>query len=229
METKIIQIQFALFPYNYFEQDLTGLYNRLITINEFKDGQNQDLQVPSDVPRDFPRILLRSKDNKYRCDYGFNKFDVVVDYGDGLSFDKKYYSELSTVTNNVIRQVSEKIIFNRVGLIIKYYYFVDDPMSELGKIVKSKSFTDRLSSFQFRITYSLDLNILSYCNHLITVSSGKIVVNKIDKKIIHLEEDINTPIDAKVNFSVDSVIKFGEQAIDAFSLKNTYSKIMNKV
>jgi len=184
------------------------------------DGEPIVLPVPDSAPSDIPRILLRSKDGKYKCDVSSDRLRLSYSESDLPKyrldeFNDDYLSLVGNTLDVVQFQLKSKI--SAIAIIIELIALAEDPVTYLKEIyIKERLLT---SPTELGITYmdklrwyDLDIN-RGYRLHAGTFSdeSG----SRHDMVIMYC--DINTLSAHKEDYDRDIAINIIKQAISYVS------------
>lgn len=214
MQYLVQTITVALFaPY-----DLTNKLEFANTVNKrvkhIFDGDPILLPIPTDAPPEIPRIILTSRDNRYRCNISAGRLDLLYNH------QGKPDKELTDLRNEyltILRDISEIIkgelkadVF-RLGFIVGSLAFPDDPV----ELIKSTFIREGV----FKTPKQLELNVLDRItwdkleiNRWCRLSTIQIKEATGASKALSVVFDINTIPEKRYGFVVDSIIAFYDKA-----------------
>ncbi len=222
MNMKIVDltIQTAFFTPGLVFSDKLGLSAQLIkeTGNIF-DGDPIMLPVPPDAPSEFPRMILKSKDDKYILEIKSSRIDFIVksDSKDKsqknypATLIKDYQDKLTSLSASIINVFKTKIV--RIGFILNIQFKVNDAVEIIKKsYISDSKFTkeayDLNIGFLNKVTLNgTDVNIWFRANALRLPEKDK------DNKILLVMFDVNTIPDKVLDLSNQNIADFTETTI----------------
>jgi len=215
-----IGVQTAFFTPGLVFSDKLSLSAQLIkeTGNIF-DGDPIMLPIPPDAPPEFPRMILKSKDEKYVLEIKSSRIDFVVksDQKDKsqknypATLIKDYQDKLQFLSSSIISIFKAKIV--RIGLILNIQFKVNDAVAVIKKsYVNDSKFTkeayDLNIGFLNKETLNgIDANIWFRANALRLPEKDK------DNKILLVMFDANTVPEKVLDLSDQNITDFTETTI----------------
>ncbi len=212
----INKYEVALFPRDFYASDLNTLLLELKTINAFKNGVNTLIPIPPDVPREIPRLILRSKDQSIGCNISFDKANLFWlntkekdDYSQTIDTIKKLTNQVGSV---LMKHTPTKKVW-RVGFIKEYYL-----ESEATALIKGKTLVENLGNnlkdYLLQFTYKLEnMTIHNNCNEVVIINSNAIKLTD-KKKVVMLTHDINTVPTPPIDWDLNQIADFISEAND---------------
>lgn len=223
MKLFVKSLQNAIFTQALDLTNKSGFANQIIhdTMGLF-DGDQIILPVPNNAPAEIPRIILKNKNESYSLNVGLNRIDFF--YNEIVLKDNLPTKELSKLeqdfrkkTNSIVQTIlniaSTRIV--RLGFIVTLQSGVSGKASSFisEKYLKQKKSTQDV--------YDLNLGILKKEKIGHTVSNIWFRINPfrkegdpLDDKMITVQFDVNTLVEEMLNFSLDDINKYFEQASD---------------
>lgn len=211
--------QFSIFPNNFIETDLKNLLEKLKTIPKFSNTNNKIIPVPTEAPREIPRIILESTDKDVLVEISFDKVTITwKNISDSSGWDVN-----GTVLKDDISILINKFLstnyIKRIGFVKKIFFDYSDLESEMVKKITTKNITKDLQEFNFGLTYNFSLPIFNECNKVKIIEKAKTI--KDNKDVITITTDINTHQDRDINWiGVKNINLFIDQTMP-FLEKNT--------
>lgn len=214
MQYLVQRITSALFaPY-----DLTNKLDFANTVNErvkdIFDGDPILLPMPIDAPSDIPRIILASRDQRYRCNISVSRLDLLYNHQGKPDKElndlrEEYLTILSHIAEIVTGELKANV--SRLGFVVGSLAFLADPVEFIkSTFIREGVFKDprRLELHVLdRITWD-KLEINRWCR-LSQVEMGEATG---PSKALSVVFDINTIPEKRYEFVADSIIAFCDQA-----------------
>ena len=222
-------IQTAFFTHGLFFTDKLSLSSQLIkdTGNIF-DGDPIMLPIPPDAPLEFPRMILKSKNEKYILEIKSSRIDFIVKEDQKDKFKKNYpaplikdYQEkLQSLSSSIINVFKTKII--RLGFVLNLQFKVNNAVNVVKKsYIKDVKFIkdtfDLNIGFLNKITLNnLVANIWFRTNALRSPEKDK------DNKILLVMFDINTVPEKILDLKDQNIVSFTKATLEYLdkNLKN---------
>ena len=174
------------------------------------------LPIPNDAPAEFPRMILKSKDERYILEIKSSRIDFIVkdEKNDKPQknypalFIKDYQDKLQSVSLAIINIFKAKIV--RLGYVLSLQFKVDNAVEIVKKsyIKKNKFIED---TFDFNIGFlnkitinNLDTNIWFRTNALRSPEKDK------DNKVLSVMFDTNTVPEKILDLTQQDVIGFAQ-------------------
>lgn len=220
--SKVVKRQIAIFPNNYYEEDIYGLFNKLKEIDQFKEGEGKIITADAEAPREIPRIVLVSEDEKYLVEIGFEKISIEIITPQGMkTFD---LSSVWTMVEKIYELTISSLTIKRVGYIESHLLSPTngDIFSIMGNKILS-GFTENLTNFYVRLTYRKEIENVERSNQVILIKK----VLKEDNESIIVESDINTHQELNVEWNLQDTREFFENAIDETDMNTIVDKYLN--
>lgn len=224
-----LNIQTAFFTPGLVFSDKLSLSSQLIkeTGNIF-DGDPIMLPIPPDAPSEFPRMILKSKNDKYILEIKSSRIDFIVkdDQKDRTQknypalFIKDYQNKLQSLSSSIINIFRTKIV--RLGFVLNLQFKVNDAVEIVKKsYIKDVKFTkdtvDLNIGFLNKISLNnLDTNIWFRANALRSPEKDK------DNKILLVMFDTNTAPENILDLTDQNVVDFTKTTLEYLdkNLKN---------
>lgn len=124
METKIIQIQTAVFTKNFNIPNDLDRATLLTEINTHSgtifNGQPTLLPIPNDAPQEIPRYILNSSDGKFGCNIALSRTDIFykIPTESTENFEQLLEVHRNNAENIFTFLLSKGIVINRIGFIV---------------------------------------------------------------------------------------------------------------
>jgi hypothetical protein len=128
MDFNLKSIQTALFI-KEFDVDKANIYNFPNEIKSYSsifDGDPFFTNVPSDAPKDIPRLILKSKDDRYNCNISLNRVDL---FQNNLKKDLSLEEQKEAIKSIFNFLEKKKITINRVGFIGNFLTIIEEQTS----------------------------------------------------------------------------------------------------
>ena len=200
--------QVNLFPKDFFLSDIKSLYSNLVLLPQFKDGKNQIIPIPSDAPREIPRITLMSKDAGLECVVGFEKISITWrNTGDTVDWDVTN-TVIETVTKTIIDYTYGKIPTNRVGLVYRFYTQFStkaESVSSFANLLNKKSLLASATEVNLSITTDINIGSITECNKVVNVMTTKRLVD--EKPAVTIQADLNNRPNKDKTLNMDNVMQ----------------------
>lgn len=207
----INKYQIAIFPNNFFSENLIGITEKINNKISIFNGTNSVLPVPPNAPRDIPRILLRSEDNSIRCDISFDKINLVWSNRSEAETFNISISERLSIAETVIDACNPGETIKRIGWITEFFYETENFVQNLSPGLIAKKVLENINNLYINFEYRLSLNSFSNCNQVVTLGNGfKDSGNK--GPVVLLTNDINTHQSENVNWRIEKIKEFASEA-----------------
>jgi len=212
---KVLRLQYALFL------DHVDLSNKLTLADEvlsasgnFFDGEPMVLPMPTefrDVPPDIPRIVLKDKQGRYRCNVCANRVDLIfIETGEpGAVLDDvwtDYFPICQKICEYVKSNLKTKIV--RLGLVAGFFL-------KLKGSANRHLNTNYLQRSLFQNPYEIQFNILNKT----TVSNFNVnrwVKFRPLRKEKDLEDDTAMSVEIDINTLPEEVRDFLPREVEGF-------------
>lgn len=172
------------------------------------------LPIPDDAPAEIPRIILASKDQRYRCNVATGRLEFAfVEGGEPQKKMEDVREQFLTVLRTIASVLKEewKARVFRLGFVTGLLAFHSDPVGLLkGEYIREGA----LGSPQQLEVHTLsrltldDVEVNRWCR----LSTIAIPTQKGERKALSVIFDINTITDKKHDFGVDSLTAFYDRA-----------------
>jgi hypothetical protein len=222
----INKYEVALFPKDFYISDLDILLEELKEeVDIFSEGNTVKIPIPTDAPRDIPRLILRSKNNSIVCNFGFDKVNIVWLNLRELSSFSVSIGEIQRIieklSNVILRHTPPPSKMKRIGYIKEIFFLSTTPSKEISRTIFKEKLIENLKSFIFRLSYSIKLEQLE-CNDVTSIGDG--IKHTGDKeKVIMVMKDINTLPNTDMSWNATQIKKFISN-VDAILEKNDIYK-----
>lgn len=209
---RILSLQLTIYTPELLFNPNKILGNLMSKFFDIFDGNTTVLPVPKDVPKDIPRLILTSSDERIRLDISEARVNLVRyrDENDTLIDKDNFWSLCSEVYNEYMASTSAKV--NRIAFVsIKFLEDGSPGLTLAQSFCKDnllKEPFNRPENFEIHSHKAYTLESFKV-NSWVRCKSG---VLKTDKTpIILVEQDINTISDETENneFSIEDIAKFG--------------------
>jgi hypothetical protein len=177
------------------------------------DGEPILFPVPDDAPSEIPRIILASKDGKFKCNISKQRIELLYVEDTATKELQELREQLLKVLGEiakVMKSESSNSIY-RLGFVVDFRFFHDAPI-ELIKVRYIKP-----GAIEF--PRSLELNVLDRMdwdnltvNRWYRISARTKKKNGEEGKEMSVIFDINTIPEKKYDFSVESLVAFYDRA-----------------
>lgn len=183
------------------------------------------LPIPNDAPAEFPRMILKSKDERYILEIKSSRIDFIVkDEKSDKSqknyatlFIKDYQNKLQSVSSAIMSIFKAKIV--RLGYVLSLQFKVDYAVEIIKKsYIKKIKFIE--NAFDFNIGFlnkitlnNLETNIWFKANALRSPEKEK------DNKVLSVMFDTNTVPEKILDLTQQDIISF-TQRTNAYIDKN---------
>lgn len=197
MINKIKKIQTAVFTRDFnLNNDISRAQllldlDKNVFLKKIFDAPLEQVPIPSDAPQEIPRVMLKSNDNKFRCNIALSRTDLIFNI---LSDNVQSLDDLLEIQKNnskdVIRfLIDRNALINRIGFItvveklltfeegnsgrdyLKSNFILEDKFNNPKELILRYNYANRSKNF--------DMN------------NSIIIDGKSDNKIT-LQTDINT-------------------------------------
>ena len=178
------------------------------------DGEPVIFPIPVDAPAEIPRIILASKDQRYRCNMATNRLEFMYDEPDQPGKELKSLTEPYSL---VLRSLAEylkgelKVSVFRLGFVITNLAF---PGEEPVRIIRKTFIRDDILSSSHRLEISiLNRSILSAMNDVELnkwwrVSSMGVPTQEGEKQALSVLFDFNTVPEKRYDFGPQFITEF---------------------
>jgi len=188
-------------------------------VKPFTDGKHSIIPVPSEGPREIPRIILSSRDGSVKSTLSFEKVSITwTNLKESENFNIPI-DDLKNITEELAKTIlthtGSKTV-KRIGY-IKELFFIKDPTKTFSELfTKSKT---NLRDYVFQLTY--DSNLLKVKgNRVIVIGSGSKQTGDKDR-VVMMSSDINTHQSEDVGWGIQDIKEFIEKA-DEKTNKNDF-------
>lgn len=187
----INKYEVAIFPDDFYSSNLVDITSQVEKSVPELDGIKTVLPIPSNAPRELPRILLRSKNGILNCDISFDKIDIYwLNKSENPKFVIPILKRIQIATNIVTNVLKQETI-KRVGLITEFFKITDSAPQDMTSKVLHKNIIKELKNFNINLTYKITLNTHQNCNQVVNIGNGlKTTGNK--EQVMLISHDINT-------------------------------------
>ena len=180
------------------------------------NGEPAILPLPDDAPLEIPRIILRSKDEKFNCHVSPRRLDFSLGQKKGENkrleeVQDDFLSQLADIARFVKTELGVKV--ERLGIVVNSAMFPEESPVDflMKKFLRSGMIMD---------PHELNLNFL----HKFALGDFKVnrwqrfsCVSPKDKdtleeaRVLHIETDVNTVPEIKYDFSAETIPAFCSQ------------------
>lgn len=178
------------------------------------DGEPVLLPIPSDAPPEIPRIILASRNQRYRCNVAVGRLDFL--YTQAGEPDKEL-TDLRDEFLTVLRQIAEvvkgewKTDVSRLGFVVESLAFPNDPL----ELIKSTFIREGALKAPRR----LEVHVLDRMtwdklevNRWYRLSTVVIPAATGERKALSVVFDVNTIPEERYDLGADSIIAFYDRA-----------------
>ncbi|MHB8102360.1 MAG: hypothetical protein ACYDEF_09350 [Methanosarcina sp.] len=224
MKSRIMDIHVVLFFSNELQRPDLLQHSLNFKLNNLFDDVPTILPMPPQAPKEIPSVLLKSVDNKYKCnisrsniDFSFFPQENVEKFSDiESSFDKTAVDFIKVIDEDNTTSV------NRIGFVITYFIPDVDPSAKIvdNFIKKSIGKTDEISIRYNQIEKKNNVTI----NNVTIIMASELIVNGKKLKGIIIQRDVNNQV-SRTNLDSDFLTDFIRQKYKEFS-KEELDKVL---
>lgn len=216
MKETIMKLQLALFYQQPEFRPDADMHELNKDMGNLFDAMPQIHSLPTDVPHDFPRVLMKSENNKYNCNIGLSRIDFIVNCNnlDTKSWHK-IFNDFEAKAALFVNSTTSRSKIIRFGVIGNFYFPDENPSRTISK---KHLKTDLQKAQEINLRYNksttihgLNLNNISSIN---TVFLGD--KNNLEKGIL-IEQDVNN-IPTSEEVCSDKLNKAVTKILSSFSL-----------
>jgi hypothetical protein len=199
--------------------DLTNKIAVANTMNErvkhVFDGEPLLLPIPADAPPDIPRIILTSKDQRYRCNITTNQ--LILIYTEQGKLDKEIndlreeYLALLCQIAEVVKGEWKTDVF-RLGFVVRLLAFPSDPVELIKNTFIREGALKTPRQLEVHVLDRMAWDKLEI-NRWCRLSSAEIAGATGESKALSVLFDVNTIPEKRYDFSADSIIAFYDRAL----------------
>ena len=122
MKTRIISLQFAYFLRDVVERpDLEfGMLNSDM-LNAF-DAMPQLIDVPRELPTEFPVMVLSSSKNDYVCNISRSRIDFIINRTDDIKSNLDLLKDFHAKVSGLTKSILSKQEVSRFGMVGRYFH-----------------------------------------------------------------------------------------------------------
>lgn len=208
---RILSLQFSIFTPELLFNPNKILGTLMSKFSGIFDGNTTVLPLPTNAPKEIPKLILLSSDERIRLDISEARSNIIRyrDEKDTLIDKRSFFELCSNVYKEYMESTSARV--GRIAFVSIKFLRDSDPGLTLAQNFCKESLLEepfnRPENFEIHShkTYIFDdFNVNSW----VRCKSGVLKENK--TPIILVEQDINTVSDETENyeFSIDEIIKF---------------------
>jgi len=208
---KFLGIQIVLFLSDFHLTDKVSFTKELLGFTkDIFDGEPLILPTPDDVPKDIPRIILKSTDSSYYANISLDRLDFnfrVINENVDLEFEKTidgYLNDIEKIYNFLLNYEHTRI--SRIGFVARFFIKIEEgaPTFIKNKFLKEGLFP---SARSIDISENERINLAScQLNRLTNIKSLRKREEE-DFKGLLTEIDINTIKEKDYDFKIESLKK----------------------
>ena len=223
--TKLIinKYQIAIYPNNFFSENLIGITQKINNKTSIFNGMVSVLPVPSNAPRDVPRILLRSKSNSVRCDISFDKINLVWNNKSEVEAFNVPISERLSLAEIIIEACNPEGTIKRIGWITEFFYETENFVQNISPGLITNKVLENINNLYINFEYHISLDSFSHCNQVVNLGNGS--KNSGDKgPVVLLTNDINTHQSENVDWKIEKIKEFATEAERLSNIETLFEK-----
>lgn len=219
----ISEYQVAIFPKDYKIDKVGEIAAKLMRLKEYFDADTVTMN-PFDMsfPPEIERVSIFSPDKKIKLSISPKKLAFYwsnLDLDGKYSFDEKKNLSLITKVMETLKLTQSSI--QRVGFITTVIKRDENPSELIKDSLLKNNIENTITNAQLKITYKTELEIFDKCNLHVTLVSGYLNDDK-DDKVASLQFDLNTHQEEILDWDIENVGKFIEQANNKLELDSIY-------
>ncbi len=215
-----LSIQTGLFTTGFIISDKLDIASKLTKeTGTLFDGDPILIPLPPEAPQEFPRLILKNKDERYsfqatttRLDLFFkNEKSSTLEEKEVGSLIKKYVSDLKIVVSAVNKILQPKII--RLGFVLNLQFQVDDAINIIkSSYIKDLKFTKDTHDLNAGFLNQDKINKIN-SNIWFRVNAFRLDKHPKDNKVLLVSFDINTVPEESQDLKIDDIMKYVELAL----------------
>lgn len=176
--------------------------------------------LPSNAPPEFPRIILKSKNEKYVLDIKSSKIDFIIkdDQKSKTRMNypvlliKDYQNRLPSLSLSIMNVFKTKII--RLGFVLNLQFKVNDAVEIVKKFyIKDVGFTKNAFSLDIALLNKITLDNLE-SNMWFRTNTLRSFEKDKDNKILSVMFDINTVQEKILDLTDQDIIHFTKTSLE---------------
>lgn len=199
MKSKVLDVHIILFFDNILPRPDELMHPLNFKLNNIFDAMPNILPLPEDVPKEVPVVILKSRDNTYRCNISRANIDFSLSPRNLDDFSEIEMS-FGETAEGLLRAIEEynKIKIIRIGFVINYFIPDENPASKIVNtyIKKQMSKTNEISIRFNQIQKEKNITI----NNITYLASTELNIEGKKIKGIHIQKDINNQVNNKLTF-----------------------------
>jgi hypothetical protein len=225
----INKYEVALFPNDFVHSDFNALLEEIKkSLPEF-DGLNIVVPVPSNAPKEMPRLILKSKNGILACNVSLEKTSIAWL---NKKQTRKFKRPISEIQSTIIK-LSDILLHHtptykmkRVGFIKEFVLETDEPVILVTGRTIYKKIAKNLRNYNFGFTYNLTLKAWQNCNEVITIGDAKKEKGK--ERALMVMDDINTFQEDDVNWGTENIKQFLQEADGKIDVNSLFKRFLKQ-
>ncbi|OGK52780.1 hypothetical protein A2966_04710 [Candidatus Roizmanbacteria bacterium RIFCSPLOWO2_01_FULL_41_22] len=210
-----LNIQTGLFTSGFIISDKLDVSSKLTKeTGTLFDGDPIFLPLPPEAPPEFPRLILKNKDETYSFQATATRFDLFFNnkkMPDSKTIEvetliKKYVDNLRSVVSAIKKVFQPKII--RLGFVLTFQFQVDNAVKIIkNSYIKDLKFTKNNNDLNAGFLNKKEINRFS-SNIWFRVKAAKLKEEDEFGRILLASFDINTRPDIVLDLDEDNIIDY---------------------
>jgi len=229
MKINDLSIQTAFFTPGLIFSDKLSLSAQLIKESgNIFDGDPIMLPIPPEAPPEFPRMILKSKDEKYILEIKSSRIDFIVKSDEKdksqknypATLIKDYQNKLQSLSSSIISVFKTKIV--RLGFIINIQFKVNDAVEIIKKsYISDSKFTKDAYDLNIGFLNKITLNSTN-TNIWFRANASRSPDEDKDNKILLVMFDTNTVPEKILDLTAQNITDFTKTTLEYLdkNLKN---------
>ena len=204
----------AVISVSYILSDKLGLASSLLEpMKCIFDGEPMLLPIPDDAPAEIPRIILTSKDGKFKCNVSKQYVELVYIEDTPAKALQELREQLLKALGDITRVMKNKFSGSiyRLGLVTRLVVFHDTPIELIKEKYIKPGAIDSPRSLELHILNRMDWDTLMVNRWYRILACPRRKTDEGDKEI-SIVCDINTIPEKKYDFNVESLVAFYDKA-----------------
>ena len=178
------------------------------------DGEPILFPIPTDAPPEIPRIILTSRDQKYRCNFALDRLNLLyTEQGK----PNKELNDLREQYLALLRRIAEVVkgewkadVF-RLGFVVRSLAFPSDPVGLIKNTFIREGALKTPRQLEVHVLDRMTWDKLEI-NRWYRLSSAEIAGATGESKALSVLFDFNTIPEKRYDFGADSIIAFYDRA-----------------
>jgi len=217
---KLDSFQTALFVNNLNLDNKLKIASDIVSINKgIFNGEPVILPIPLKAQPEIPRIIVKSKDEKYSCNVGLNRVDLFFNLKDKKEqFWDIIRGEYLDILLPIVSFMKENynVLINRIGFISNLSLILNESSNDyiIHKYMKEGGLISGTYDLQIHALNKIDLADEIKANRWLRIITTRSISQPDNDKCLVISIDINSDPDVPRNFDIELIRRFFSSTIE---------------